>query len=129
VVEVGGNRKFEAVLKEEPQEWVVMFSNVIQNKGKEPKLATTEEVITLKDDSKMKISSSTTEELEEFRIKIKEYLKDVKSVKTIKRSLHNMTWGQCSHMLQIKLKGDDELKKIELEGDVVALLKKIRGAC
>jgi len=91
-----------------------------------PKLATTEEVITLKDDSKRKISSSTTEELEEFRIKIKEYLKDVKSVKTIKRSLHNVVWGQCSHMLRTKLKGDDKLKKIELDGDVVALLKRLR---
>ena len=53
----------------------------------------------------------------------------MKLVKTIKRSLHNVVWGQCSHMLQTKLKGDNELKKIDLDGDVVALLKQIRGAC
>jgi len=31
-------------------------------------------------------------------------------------------------MLRKKLKGDDKLKKIELDGDVIALLKNIRGA-
>ena len=36
-------------------------------------------------------------------------------------------WGQCSHMLITKLKGDDELTKIEINGDVVELLKKIPG--
>ena len=53
----------------------------------------------------------------------------MKSVKTIKMSLHNVVWGQCSHMLRTNLKGDNELKKIDLDGDVVALLKNIRGAC
>ena len=32
-------------------------------------------------------------------------------------------------MLQTKLKGDDELKKIDVDGDMVALLKKIIVAC
>ena len=32
-------------------------------------------------------------------------------------------------MFRNKLKGDDELAKIEINGDVVELLKKIRGVC
>ena len=72
---------------------------------------------------------STREELEEYRLKLKEFLKDKKAVKTTKRSLHNVVWGQCSQMLRTKLKGDDELAKIEIDGDVVELLKKIRGVC
>jgi len=50
--------------------------------------------------------------------------KTKKAVKAIKRSLHNVVWGQYSHMLKPKLRGDNELKQIILDGDVVALLKK-----
>ena len=41
-----------------------------------PKLSNTEETVTLKDGSERTFRSSTTEELEEFRIKLKEFLKD-----------------------------------------------------
>jgi len=78
-------------------EWIdyltPIFVDMLEPTLTNPKLAITEEVIILKDYSKRKISSSATEELEEFRINLKEYLKDVKSVKTIKRSLHNVMWG------------------------------------
>lgn len=44
-------------------------------------------------------------------------------------SLHNVVSGQCSHMLRTKLKGDNELKKINIDDDVVTLLKIISGEC
>jgi len=50
-------------------------------------------------------------------------------MKTIKRSLRNVVWGQCSQILRTKLKGGDELKRIEIDGDEVELLKNIRGVC
>ena len=77
----------------------------------------------------MMTDSATREEIEEYRLKLKEYLKDEKAVKTTKRSLHNVVWGQCLHMLRTKLKGDDDFIIIENDGDVVELLKKIRGVC
>ena len=72
-----------------------------------PKLRSTTETINLKNELTRKVSSSSTEELEELKMKLKEFLKDEKAVKTIKRSLHNMVWGQCSHILRTKLKGDN----------------------
>ena len=62
-------------------------------------------------------------------MKLKEYLKDKKAVNTIKSSLHNVVWGQCLHMLKKKLRVDNEVKKIDIDGDVVKLLKEIRGLC
>jgi len=94
-----------------------------------PTLANTQTIVTLKDDLTMATDSSTREELEEYHLKLKDFIKDEKAVKTTKRSLHNVAWGQCSHMLRTKLKGDDESAKIEIDGDVVELLKKIRGVC
>ena len=44
----------------------------------------------------------------------------------MKRSLLNVVWGQCSHMLRTKLKGNKSLLKTELDGDVVDVLKLIR---
>jgi len=59
-----------------------------------PVLSNTKKIVTLKDDSKIETKSSTRKELEEYRLKLKEFLKDENAVKTIKRSLHNVMWGQ-----------------------------------
>jgi len=92
-------------------------------------LSNTKTTLTLKDDTVIVTDSATTEDIEEYRLKLKQYLKDKNAVKTTKRFLHNIAWGQCSHILRTKLKDDDALKKIETDGDVVELLKKIRGVC
>ena len=77
------------------------------------------------------IDVSSQEEVEEFKIKLKlkEYCRNENSVKAIKRSLYNVVLGQCSYMVQTKLKDDPNFEKIELIGDVVELLKMVRGAC
>jgi len=94
-----------------------------------PFLSNTKTQVTLKDDSKTMTDSVLTEEIEDNKIKLKEFLKDEKAVRTTKRSLHNVVRGQCSHMLRTKLKGDEDFSKIEKSGNVVELLKKIRGVC
>ena len=71
--------------------------------------------------------SATREDVEEYRLKLIEYIKDERSVKATKISLHNVVWGQCSHMLRTKLRGDDDFINIGKDGDVVELLQKIRG--
>jgi len=58
------------------------------------------------------MDSVSTEEIEEYKIKLKEFLKDEKAVRTTKCLLHNVVWGQCSYMLRTKLKGDKDFIKI-----------------
>ena len=57
------------------------------------------------------------------------FLKDEKSAKTMKRSLHNVVWGQCSPMMRTKLRGNEAFEKVELSGDVVELLRMVQGTC
>jgi len=106
-----------------------IFTDLTQPTLIKPSLSNTKTQVTLKDNSKIMMDSALTEEIEEYRIKLKEFLKDEKVVRTTKRSLHNVVWGQCSHILRTKLKGDEDFIKIETSGDVVELLKKIRGVC
>jgi len=83
-----------------------IFTDLIQPTLIKPSLSNTKTQVTLKDDSKIMTDSTSTEEIEEYRIKLKEFLKDV-------------VWGQCSHMLRTKLKGDKDFIKTEMSGDVV----------
>ena len=106
-----------------------IFVNLTQPFLIKPTLDSKKETLTLKDGGTRDVDVSCQEEVEEFKIKLKEYLKDEKSVKAIKRSLYNVVWGQCSHMMRTKLNGNSNFEKIELTGDVVELLKMVRGAC
>lgn len=94
-----------------------------------PTLTSKKSTITLNYGTTKEISSASQDELEEFRLKLKDFINDEKAVKTTKRSLHNVVWGQCSHMLRTKPKGDEDYKRIELDGDVVELLKHVRSMC
>jgi len=76
-----------------------IFVDISEPTLNKPTLNSTTEEVIFKDGSKRDIVSSTTEELEEYKMKLKEFLKDKKAVRTIKRSLNNVVWGQCSHML------------------------------
>jgi len=92
-----------------------------------PKLVNKKTIITLKDDTKKEIDTASQEDLEEYRILLKDHLRDEKAVKAIKRSIYKVVLGQCSHKTRTKLKGDTDFEKIEVDGDVLKLLKKIRG--
>jgi len=106
-----------------------IFVNLTQPFLNKPSLLSTKEFLKLKDDSTRIVSSSTTEELEEYQIILKEFLKDEKAIKTIKRSLHNIVWVQFSRMIRTKLNGNNNFDQRELDGDLVKLLKMIRGEC
>jgi len=106
-----------------------IFTDLTQPTLIKPFLSSTKTQVTLKDDSKIMTDSALREKTEEYKIKLKEYLQDEKAFRTIKCSLRNVVWGQCSYMLRTKLQGDDDFIKIETSGDVVELLKKIRGVC
>jgi len=81
-----------------------MFTDLSQPVLTKPTLVNKRIEVTLKDDSNIMIYSATKEDVDEYRLKLKEYIKDKRSIKTTKRSLHNVLWGQCSHMLCIKLR-------------------------
>merc|ERR1740124_110121 len=56
--------------------------------------------VILKNDTALVRDSCTREESEEYRLKLKNFLKDEKTVKTTNRSLHSVLWGQGSHILR-----------------------------
>ena len=67
-----------------------IFINLSQPILEKPKLGSTKETLILKEGGSRTIDSSSQEEIKEFKIKLKEYLKDEKAVKSILRSLHNV---------------------------------------
>ena len=71
-----------------------IFVNLTQPILIKPTLSSKKETLVLENKEVCTIETSTQEEIEEFKIKLKEFLKDEKAVKTIKRSLHSMVWGQ-----------------------------------
>lgn len=89
----------------------LIFVDIQEPTLSKPMLSSAMETIELVDGMTRKVINSSTEELQEFKMKLKEFLKDEKAVKAIKRSLYNVVWGQCSHMLRTKLRGDNDLKK------------------
>jgi len=72
-----------------------IFTDLTQPTLIKPSLSNTKTQVTLKDDSNIMTDSASREEIEEHKIKLKEYLKDEKAVRTTKRLLHNVVWGQC----------------------------------
>ena len=94
-----------------------------------PTLSRKKETLVLENKEARTIESSTQEEIEEFRIKLKEFLKDEKAIKTIKRSLHNMVWGQCPPMTRTKLTEKENFESVELSSNVLELLKMVQGTC
>ena len=60
---------------------ILIFLNISQPVLTKPKLAGKKETMILKDGDTRTIDSSSQEEIEEYKIKLKEYLKDEKAVK------------------------------------------------
>ena len=79
------------------------------------------------DGTKKEIADMDTVEEEEFRYKAKAYAKESAAFKFTVRSLFNVIWGQCSQMMKRKLKGHENMKKVEKDGNAAELLKMIRG--
>ena len=99
-----------------------MFIDLSQPVLIKPTLVNKRTDVTLKDDFKIMTDSAAREDVKEYRLKLKKYIKDERPVKATKRSLPNMVLGQCLHMLRTNLRGDDDFTNIKINGDVVELL-------
>jgi len=73
---------------------IPIFTDLTQPNLIKSSLSNTKTQVTLKNDSKIMTDRASREEIEQYKIKLKEYLKEEKAVRTTKLSLHNMVWGQ-----------------------------------
>ena len=55
-----------------------------------------------------------------------QYIKDSKSLETTLASLYNVVWGQCSRLLQNKLKSSNKCTDFDNNCNVAALLREIK---
>jgi hypothetical protein len=62
-----------------------------------------------------------------FHERVKQRIKETNSLKATTQSLYNVVWGQCSKLMQNKLKAVPNIQTLENEGNVTTLLKEIRG--
>ena len=62
-----------------------------------------------------------------FQERVKLWIKDESSLRATTQSLYNIVWGQCSKLMQNKLKAVANFQDTENAGDVTTLLKDIRG--
>ena len=56
------------------------------------------------DGTKKEINEAEPAEIEEFKVKIKNYVKDERELRSTIRSLFNVVWGQCLKMIKTKIK-------------------------
>ena len=61
-----------------------------------------------------------------FKEEVRQYSKDKKSLESTLVSLYNVVWGQCSKLLQNKLKANKLYDQFNSTSDVVTLLKEIK---
>ena len=61
-----------------------------------------------------------------FKEEVRQYSKDKKSLESTLVSLYNVVWGQCSKLMQNKLKANPKYDTFNNASDVVTLLKEIK---
>ena len=61
-----------------------------------------------------------------FKEEVKQYSKDKRSLESTLVSLYNVVWGQCSKLLQNKLKANPKYDDFNNSSDVVTLLKEVK---
>ena len=61
-----------------------------------------------------------------FEEEVRQYVKDKKSLDTTLASLYNVVWGQCSRLLQNKLKSSSKYLDFDNNCDVATLLNEIK---
>ena len=85
-----------------------------------------EETITTDADGKETRAVSRLEETI-YSERVKQWIRDERSLKASIRSLYNIVWGQCSKMMRDKLTMIKNFTAVETKGDVTVLLKEIRS--
>jgi hypothetical protein len=81
--------------------------------------------VTIVDGKEVKTLSKFDETV--FQEQVKQWIKDSTSLKATLRSMYNIVWGQCSRLMQNKLRAIAHFQTIENDGNVTELLKEIRG--
>ena len=102
--------------------------NVLFTELKRPKVAEPPEpkITTIKDEfGKTKDVVSKFEETI-YSERIKQWIRDEKSLQSSTRALYNIVWGQCSKLMKDKLSMAKNYVRFEEECDVTALLNEIR---
>ena len=64
-----------------------------------------------------------------YQLKLKEYIKEERTLKMALKSLWAVIWGQCSTSIRTKLEKRKDMKDLKKGGNVVELLKYIQQAC
>ena len=111
------------VFKNDIESLTILFTDL-----SEPILVEPEEPKTvgvMGEDGKIKQTISKFEEMK-YAEKVKQWIRDEKSLKSSVRSLYNIIWGQCSKLMQNKIMVSKEFAKMEKNGDATSLLKEIR---
>ena len=60
-----------------------------------------------------------------YREEVRQYIKEKRNLDTTLVSLYNVVWGQCSKLLQNKLKSNPKYTSFDDNSDVVSLLTEI----
>ena len=109
--------------KSEIESLNVLFTNLETPSVKKPKEP--EETVTFDRDG---ASISTISRFEEmtYSERIKQWIRDDRSLEMTVRSLYNIVWGQCSKLMKNKLTMAKNFGNFEDKGDVTELLKDIR---
>ena len=61
-----------------------------------------------------------------YDAELNQYVKDVKSLKVTIVTLYNITWDQCSALMQNRLESLDDYDDMRKDHDIATLLKSIR---
>lgn len=104
-----------------------IFVNLLPPSITKPTLTNSKITVTLADGTTREIDNATKEELLEFEYKMKFYVKEEISLKVMLRSLFNIIMGQCSKMMISRMAGDEKMKQVKKDSDIIKLLKIIRG--
>ena len=67
------------------------------------------------------------EDMDIYKEELKQYVKEKRSLSSTMQSLFNIIWGQCSQLMQHKLRAVSSFDTIEDQADTVSLLKEIRS--
>ena len=92
---------------------------------KEPTVAESqglEETIVFNDDGTSTTSVSKFQDTI-YNERIKQWIRDERSLKQTIRSIYNIVWGQCSKLMKDKVTMLKQFNAMEAKGDVTALLK------
>ena len=110
----------------------IKYLNPLFNKLEMPNVSEPEQNFTTREDTNKEgvvtITQTPTHfETAVYNERIKTWIKATDALDSTLRSLYNIVWGQCSTLMQNKLKASGKFDERDTNGDVTWLLKEIRS--